>query len=178
MFSGLPDRVDPLRLADAGRVLAGSVALGRFPRLGEDLVEASGEVTFELAFGRHPLGFAVVTGRLSTVVGLRCQRCLEGFALPLESGVALGFVESEALAERLPPEYDPCVVVDGTVSVPDIIEDELLLALPQVPLHPAGACAVRLESAPDAGSDKGATEQDSTDRENPFAVLKHIKTED
>jgi len=174
MSSGLPERVDPLRSADAQRRFKGSAELQRFERLAGDLAETSGEVVFDLAFGRLATGFAALTGRLTAVVHLRCQRCLEIFPLPLDLAVALGFVETESLAERVPPGYEPCLVEDGTVSVPDIIENELLLALPQVPMHPPEQCRVQL----DWGEDDELEEPGAEERPSPFAVLKQLKIDD
>jgi uncharacterized protein len=76
---------------------------------------------------------------------LQCQRCLEPFVLTLDEPVALVLVESFAEMERVPEGTaipgGPPRAGGGTGTLLDVVEEQLLLALPQVPRHPEGACA-------------------------------------
>jgi uncharacterized protein len=56
-------------------------------------------------------------------------------------------VDTELGGEDLPEHYDTTLAVDGRVVFADLVEDELLLALPQVPRKP-GLDSVAFVSAP------------------------------
>ena len=161
----LPDRVDPWRLAEGAKVLEGLVALADLPRLAPALA-AGGEAAYRLEFGRED-GRAVVSGRVRAVLALRCQRCLEPLHLDVDSAFALAVVGSLDEAAALPERYEPAIAEDGWVHPRDLVEDELLLAVPAVPLHEGGACRPPA-TEPQAGS--GAAPADS-----PFAVLASLR---
>jgi uncharacterized protein len=77
-------------------------------------------------------------------------------------------VKSDAEIETLAPEYEPLVSADGRVALKELVEDELLLALPLVPRHEGdAACGGFTETAADAESGEA--------RKNPFAELAKLK---
>ena len=45
-------------------------------------------------------------------------------------------IEDESEEAALPQGYEPLLIADGQVNLADVIEDELILALPVVPLKP------------------------------------------
>jgi uncharacterized protein len=71
-------------------------------------------------------------------------------------------------ARQLPERYDPLPVSDRLIRPRDLIEDELLLALPQIPMHDPQVC-----KAMSAGSDDEVQEQSG--KANAFAVLADLK---
>jgi uncharacterized protein len=163
----LPERIDPIRLAEGKRILSGVLDLGALSRLAGYITEGQGTVRVEMEFGVDEEGIRFARGHLTTEVGIACQRCLESFRLPLESNFQLGIVTSEALAERLPEHYDPLIVGAEPFFLRDMVEDELILSLPIVPKHPDDHCPVRT-----------AEEQENEGeplRENPFSVLAQLK---
>ncbi len=156
----LPSRIDLWRLAAEGGRLDGALALGELPRLAAELNRADGVVSVALAAGVDPRGVRFIKGALRAEVELVCQRCLGPLRWPLDVMVSLGLVHSEAEADCLPDEYDPLQVPEGVIRVADPLEDELLLALPQIPRHDdAGECSANGYRAPD------------TERDQPFATL-------
>ena len=171
MSQRLPDHLDPWRFADLGKQINGSLELKGFPRLAESLTDAEGEVEFELDFYRDGSRRACLRGRVKARLPLQCQRCLARMELPVDSAVSLAFVESLDEAERLPDDLDPQLVEEGRVNLRDLLEDELLLALPQVALHPQGECAPYVV-------DIGDKAERSEARANPFAVLEQLKRKD
>ena len=64
MSARLPERVDPLRLAELGRTFHGRLPLARLVRLGQSLCDQAGEVEVELAFGRDEQGRLTLSGRI------------------------------------------------------------------------------------------------------------------
>ncbi len=136
MSSRLPDFVDPWRLANLGKQLSGAVGLGELSRLAEALVSVEGESLFTLEFYRDEKKRARIKGNVEAELVLECQRCLEPVTLPVDAEVNLAVIEVAAEAELLPDECDPVMVEEGRIQLLDLIEDELLLAIPQVPMHP------------------------------------------
>lgn len=132
----LPAKIHPWRMAAERGCLHGRLALAALPRLSALLGHADGEVVVALSTGCDAQEVRFIQGRLRADVEWTCQRCLGPLRLPLDITVNLGLARDEAAADRLPDEYDPLLVQEGgVVSVPDLIEDELLLALPQIPRH-------------------------------------------
>jgi uncharacterized protein len=128
-------------------------------------------IGYHLTLQRDPLGFVLAKGSIQTTVSLTCQRCLRDMTWPIDAVVAVGIVESEGLLQRLPESLEPHLASAGVVRVADLVEDELLLALPLVATHAAPeACAAAGEPGP---PDNGSGRDDD---ENPFAVLARLKT--
>lgn len=162
-----------MRLARRGAVLEGHYALAELPRLADTLADASGEVRVELHFGRDRQGVAYIEVHLEAEPLLTCQACLEGYRHRLSCINKVGIVTSEAMAERLPAEYEPLLVGDEPLFPRDLIEDELILALPIIARHPEGECPDREARREEAGA-----EEEESKAENPFAVLAKLKKTD
>lgn len=105
-----------------------------------------------------------------TSVWLACQRCLQPMAERLQLSHRIRFVKGEAQAEALDAELDDDVLaLSRSLDVRELIEDELLLALPLVPRHPV--CPAPLPMS--AGEDELAA--DETPDKHPFAALQALK---
>jgi uncharacterized protein len=135
MSSRLPDWIDPLEFAEKRRRLQGELPLADMDRVREYLLERDGVLRVDLSFskvGRLP----VITGIVEGELVLCCQVCLASLVWPVRSQVSLAVVSSLEEADRLPDAYDP-VIVDGDSKwrIVDLVEDELLLAIPYIPRH-------------------------------------------
>lgn len=171
MPKALPERVDPLRLADQGARLDGARAIGDLGRLVAALASDTGVAAVTLEFGRDDENRAWVRGSVTALLTFTCQRCLEPVALDVNTTFLLAVVRNEEEARRLPDRYDPLVLDDRSLALDTLVEDELLLALPLVPMHTTlaecGAAARAVLAAEDAGETGG--------RGGPFAVLAKLK---
>ena len=166
MSGGLPAFIEPVRLAELGRTLEGRLPVVRLHRLAGVLADQQGEVEVRLDFRREPRSRSAVHGHIRAGLRLTCQRCLQPFELMLDLPVNLVVVRSDAEAERLAEEEDPLLVGAGqALSLAELVEDELLLALPQVPAHPPPGCR------PPAGSEAGSEPGPS-----PFEALGSLMT--
>ena len=105
-----------------------------------------------------------------TAVPLTCQRCMAAVSTALEVEQWYRFVESEevAMAEDDESEEDLLVMLPQ-FDLLTLIEDELLMALPLVPMH-ASCPEIPRFSVVDPDFDAAAPES-----VNPFAVLAHFK---
>lgn len=166
MPTALPQRLDLARLADARAVLDVELPLASFERLAPLLARVEGVARAHLEFGRD-LGREVVRGHVASELVLTCQRCFGEVRLPVDAGIDLVRVASEAEAEALDDGRDPLVAPNREVLATALVEDELLLALPIVPLHAdRRGCGLEDEAPTAAAGEK---------RQHPFAALAALK---
>lgn len=100
---------------------------------------------------------------------LTCQRCLQPVAISLQVDRWFLFVGSEHAAAALDADRDEDVLVASRgFDTREWIEDELLLALPIVPMH--DTCPRPLPQASEAPSNEEAPEAP-----HPFAALGALK---
>lgn len=169
----LPVHIDPIRMAETRRLLQGRIALAEMARLGESLQDSDGEVTVSLEFGTDNEGIRFMRGRIQAEVSLQCQRCLETMRYPIDSEFSLALVRNTVEAEALPSHYEPLLVEGEPLFLRDIIEDELLLALPIVAMHAPEECSINISS--DQGAGEARKDTGATEKESPFAVLADLK---
>lgn len=133
MSEPLVTHLDPAMLADRGRTVRGHVDVTRFRRLADMLASTDGRIEAELRFAIDEQQRRVLHGHLRGNLWLTCQRCLTPFALPVDQAVELVMVGSAAEADLLPDEIDAVVIGEQReVHAVDLIEDELILALPLI----------------------------------------------
>lgn len=110
--------------------------------------------------------------RAQARVWLTCQRCLQPFEQALDIDRRIRFVQGEARAEALDAEIDDDVLAfSKALNLRELVEDELLLALPIVPRHD-GVCPQPLQVAGDAAPPP----DDVPGRPHPFAALQRLKS--
>jgi uncharacterized protein len=163
------DAISPHELARAGGRYVGEVAITAFPRL-SGLVAGAGAIAIALEFRRDERARSVVEGSVRMPLTLECQRCRESVARVIDVPVRLCVAESEAQAAEWIDEMDAFVLPDEDVSIVELIEDDLLLALPSQVCQAYEECPRRPElSYPAAGGDV------SSEAVNPFGVLAKLK---
>ena len=167
----LPEQITPFKLARQRRSLQGVLKLDTMARLTELLADSQGDVTVDLQFGVDEQGVSYMRGHLSAQVALICQRCMEPVTVPLEAEVAVGFAVSDERARAMPESYEPCILTEENALLSELIEDELILALPIVAMHPNESCQPWLERQQEELSDA----EEATEKKNPFAVLASLK---
>lgn len=151
-------------MVSARRYFEGMFPLTAFARLRDSLVDAEGECRFSLEFGRDAMNQAFVEVRAEADLPLQCQRTLERYLHPVEVVQRLGLITSEAQEAALPEEMEPLLVPEsGELRGIDLVEDELILALPVVPINPDS-------SLPDT-----IWPLEEEQKPNPFTVLSALK---
>ena len=162
MAEHLPDLFDPLEFAEKRRRIHGCMSLAGMDRLRSELLDDQGEATVDLAFGREGR-VATITGHVEANLVLQCQCCLESMAWLVRCDVRLGMAGSIDEANRLPESMEALIVSAGaSVALADLVQDELLLAIPPIPRHPD--CHLPEPRAA------------SPEKPNPFAELAQLKT--
>jgi uncharacterized protein len=169
----LPLEIDPFRLAERGAQLSGSLPLAQMRRLAETLANTEGEVKVELEFGIDDMHIPYVRGRIETLLQLTCQRCLEACDFTVSHAFALAWVRGDRDTDRLPLQFEPFVVNELPVRLSDVVEDELLLLLPQIPMHPESQCKATavLESLRESEPQP----ETETQQRSPFSELQKLK---
>lgn len=143
MSDGLPDRVNVARLAARGARIDSSTPVSAMKRFRAMLADDSGMVQSALTFSVDEGSRLKVAGNARVDVQAVCQRCLEPMTLAMEAAFEL------LLIDRVVSEdgNDALVVERGEVSPLELVEDELILAMPIVTRHGDGEhCAARHES--------------------------------
>lgn len=159
--------VDVWRMVSARRVLEGEVALSELVRLNELLDETSGTVRYRIEFGRDDLQIAFAALQIEARLPLQCQRSLETFELPVRLVQMLGLVRDEAEESALPPGYEAFVVPeDARIEPVQLVEDELILAVPLVPVAPDSEAVER----------DWPVQEEEVAAASPFAALAALKT--
>lgn len=101
---------------------------------------------------------------------LTCQRCLGPVEIAVAVRRSFRFVDSEEAAEAQDEEAEEDVLaLSQDFSLSDLVEDEVLMALPVVPRHEECPIEVKL-AAVDPGFDTALIE-----KRNPFAVLAKLQ---
>lgn len=167
MSANVPELLDAWRMVAARRCFDGQVPLSDMTRLQGLVADTEGQCSYALEFGRDDdMQVAYVELTVDTELPLVCQRSLQRFLLPVSLKQRLGLIRDEAEESALPPEYEALLVPeDGNLRPLELVEDELVLAVPVVPLSP-GSEAVE--------KDWFATEEE-LNKANPFAALAALK---
>lgn len=149
MLGGLGATVDPIALADQGQRLSGRVPIRNMARFTAQLLDDAGDVEVDLAFERSKgAGLRRMHGRVAAHVHLTCQRCLEPMMLEIVARPDTILLRADESDGGLPPEADVLTVPPGPMPVAQLIEEELLLALPMVPMHALAECPAQRYIAP------------------------------
>jgi len=112
--------------------------------------------------------------RVQAELPLVCQRSLQRFLLPVEIVQRLALVTRDEQEAELPEGYEMLMPeAGGTIHPLDLIEDELILAIPVVPMDPRSDPVDMTWPHADPGHPVVDAEPES--RKNPFAVLAGLK---
>jgi uncharacterized protein len=170
MSTDVPEILDAWRMVAARRGFEGRLPLSSLPRLKEVLADAdSGDVAFSLDFDRDAMQVPYVELRVEAGLPLVCQRTLQRFVLPVSLVQRLGLVRDEADEAGLPEGYEALLLADdGELRPMELVEDELILAVPVVPVKPGSEEVERDWPV--------STEEEV--RANPFSALAALKKQD
>jgi uncharacterized protein len=181
-MSGLPlQLVDPFRQASLGAEYQGELPFDKMPRLRELLVKRSeGSVRYRLHFSQQGSRRYRLEGEVETSVELPCQRCFRPSRHEVKGRFRFELVETEAQMDLVEEGYDALLVEDERISLPGLLEDEVLLALPAVAVHEdiadcTGSDWQQWMAAEQRRSSHEDKDEDAGNAENPFAVLAGLK---
>ena len=125
--------INPLLLAKNSEQIKGS-------RLEDILLDNRGQVQYSLSFDFDASGICLIKSDIDTAVLLQCQRCLKSVIIEIQKNSVLGVYKDSDEFKKLEDNYEPFQLDEEFILVEKLIEDELLLAIPLVPLHSNKKC--------------------------------------
>ena len=174
-----PRNVNVLAFAKAGDSLHADERLLRFERLMEETQGLGAEAP--LRYQATGLLRADAAGsdeawvhlQADVVLPLTCQRCLGPVEVAVDFDREFRFVATEELAAIEDEESEEDVLVlSRNFNLAELVEDELLMALPVAPKHDVCPKPVKLQVADADFADE------PEEKPNPFAVLQQLKKTD
>lgn len=165
-------RIDIDRLARRGETLSGHWPLAGFERLGTLLASAEGEARWQASVRRRR---RIEGGEdtylllaIAATLQVPCVRCLGPVDIAVDDRREFMLVADEETAERLDdPESElEVIAADTPFRLAELVEDELILAVPPLPRH--AACEL-----PAGQDDGGAADEDPARR--PFEGLERLR---
>jgi len=147
-----------------------SIPLSELPRVSQELTSKNGEARGHVRFSRQ-LGHAVADLEVTAQPEVVCQRCMQPMQWPVNVNSRVALVSDYSAADRVPGGMEVFLVEADSVSVRDLVDEEVMLALPHVPRHDEDSeCArreVRLPGKPGEPEEEDARVQ----VQKPFAQL-------
>jgi uncharacterized protein len=134
---GLPESIDPVRLADEGRRLEGTIPVVRLPQLAAMCVSGcesgDGSAHVIASFERTVEGSRLLHLQLEAQGCFVCARCLEPVTVVWREK-KLFVIARAAEADQVADDAD-ILVADGPLRFYEFIEEALLLSVPMIPAH-------------------------------------------
>jgi len=149
----------------------GEISLAELGRVGELLHPGKSgldgrKIALKFEFVSNEYKVPMLVGRLETSLQLECQRCLNTLEWPLTLDFRLMIDASDELVKD--SSVDTLYSENGFIDIVEVVEDELILAIPLVAMHEDISCNENWQVA----------ESEPAAKDNPFAVLQQLKTTD
>jgi uncharacterized protein len=171
MVGGWSSAIDPIHLADIGARLSGEFSIKGLARLVEMCRNEDGSAQFDLRFERSPGdGLRTMLGAIAAQINVSCQRCMNDMSISLKCRPRLLLLRPGERDDLL--ESGNAFLVDRPIPLGTLIEDELLLAMPMIPMHPLEDCPSRDLVQPGA---RRKSDLSANNQANPFSVLTSLK---
>lgn len=135
--------IDGFEFASAGASQQGVLPLSVFPRLHDLLASDAGEVAYGIRGLRDARGRPSLRLAVRGALQLRCQRCLEAMPVRVdeEEMLVLAATQAEIDADPTDAEAPDRLLASKAMRVSELVEDQLILALPYAPRHERCAAA-------------------------------------
>lgn len=170
MSRDFPDWISPVRAAEGKRIFSGTIPLQRMKRLAPLLVSAANEAAFTAAFKRDVENRVIIDLQVEADLPLICQASLDVYDEKVQRHSELAVIDEDEREDDVPDYYDVVRSEHGRVAIATLVEDELLLSLPQIPRKP-GLANVEFST----GELPAETEARQTEgKTNPFAALQDM----
>lgn len=179
--STLPKTVVIRKMVIRSGTLEGVVEIAALPRLNQLLVDELGKVDVYLEFDSDDQRRNRIRGHVRANVNVYCQRCLESMPLDIGINIDAAAVISDEKAQQLPRNIEPVMLDEEELNVYELVEDEILLAMPIVTMHSescgerqyfagSNSSADKEMSASDGVKDAGDQAANSSSEENKVGL--------
>ena len=173
-------QIEPFKCAEQGFSWSGQLPLSRFARVAHDAIGTIDNqwVQIDCKLSKDAYHRIVwLDAHLDATVTLQCQRCLDTVVIPLQYDVHIAIVDDESAVDYLDEDADFIILGEdlgtqkgnfktpATVDLVYLLEDELLLSMPNSPKH--DACEHKHRPAIQTEAEEK--------RDNPFEILAGLK---
>jgi len=159
-----PSRIDPRSAAEQRKRIEGNIPTSLLQRLSK-AVSRLDKVEADLSFHRDEQGRYRVAGSLEAELQMQCQRCMQDYQVQIKAPVDAVVVWSDEQARQTPADLDPWIA-DEHMELLGVVEDELLLSLPAMPVHQLDECS---------GPARYSSQAEEETAKKPFAGLEVLK---
>lgn len=163
--------VDTYELTRSEQSIQGQAPLRQFSRFTANLPpQSDGNVEWTITGGRNATEQQFLDLHVVATPIVQCQRCMGNMPYPLNVSSRLQLVKTEAELdveddpEASPDEWIEPILASTNLDVLALVEDELILGLPYVPMH-ENCSTEELEQS----------QQMPEPEPSPFAVLSQLK---
>ncbi len=164
--------LDIRKAATRGVTVKGALVPGQLPRFSGLLADDSGKIEALFSFDKDQEQRLIARVQTTAEVTVSCQRCLQPLGLELAGDTTLAVVLSDEQASQLPRNIEPLLLSEPEVTdLWDVVEDELILALPAYSYHETHECRATV------GEYRAPEVRETPDnaQPNPFNVLEQLK---
>ena len=169
--------LDIKALARSGAHLQRQLPLSPFTRLWDNVIIEANADTPDLPPLRVDIRFSLdefyrpcVRGQVEMMLPMICQRCLQPFMQQLRIPIHL-ILTKENDDRPYAEELELLPIGEGELTWIELLEDDLLLALPMVPKHDDGTCQPIGQVFSEEGVDQVELTPVEEKKPNPFLVL-------
>jgi uncharacterized protein len=131
-----PDWISPGRAAEGKRIFSGSIPIARMKRLAALLVDAQGDASFIAAFRTDLDKRVIIDLQVEAALPLVCQASLEVYDEQVKRRAELVVIDDDNEQADLPDNLEPVLTENGRLAMASLVEDDLILGLPQIPRKP------------------------------------------
>lgn len=170
MSRDFPDWISPVRAAEGKRIFSGTIPLRRMKRLAPLLVSAEGDAAFTATFKRDIENRVVIDLQVEADLPLLCQASLEVYDEQVQRRSELAVIDEDGREDDVPDYYDAVRSEHGRVAIAALVEEELLLSLPQIPRKP-GLADIKFSTG-ESPVERSARQTER--KTNPFAALQDM----
>jgi len=159
--------IQPRKLANKNGELQYRWKVEDFTRLDGLLFSNDGEIAVHLIGEYDDRKRCLVKAHITANLQLQCQTTFEPIAHQIDSRVTYCTVITEQQVIDLDDQYEALLLDDGQVDIKQVIEDELILALPIIANKSSEEVGIKMSY--------GELPEDVKQKKNPFEVLESIE---
>ncbi|HJS22424.1 MAG TPA: YceD family protein [Steroidobacteraceae bacterium] len=160
-----PELLDLAALIAQGSELEIDCELKSLTRLAPLLSDSAGTAHGKFRFHRVA-GAPAAEGRVTATLPVTCQRCMGDLAIAVDTECRLVFADADAANAEASIEEELVTTHGGRISLAELVEEELLLAMPLVAVHGEGSgCSTQAAAGVQAAGEP---------KQRPFAGLRDL----
>lgn len=143
MQKRLPLKIEPAKVAQKRLDYMGMYPKSLMRCLPDSVASIDSDINASFSFTTDTQRLSVIDLIADVKLSLVCQRCGTSFDYFVHIERKLSPVKNDEQAKSLPERYDPIELDEfGEIDLVALVEDEIILSLPVVPVHEISDCAV------------------------------------